>query len=303
MSQADQVASAGAAGRSVADTVEACSAAGLAAIEQGDLEEAAEWAARCDAAPNGLGDARCASLHGAVAVETGDFDGAAAHFRRAVARAPSDVTIARQLGEALAAGGALNEAAGVLEGAVRQAPDDADLLVDLGYLRLQGGDRPGARDALERAASLRPGDGAIRQSLAEVYEALGEDSRAIDALAGLAREAPSPRVWGALARLYLRQGRYVEAERAFGALEALDPEGELLARHGQTWCRIKRQDWRGALDVALGVTKIDRLDLTTAFLAYAKDRLFTQVPEAEARQREAELAARFAAEWREYEAP
>jgi hypothetical protein len=101
-----------------------------------------------------------------------------------------------------------------------------------------------------------------------------------------------------LARLYLQLERYSDAEAVFRSLRKLDPTHELLAQHGQTWCRIRRRDWRGALDVALNATRLDRYDLTTAFLTYAKDQLFGSAPDAE--RREAELGERLRAELYEH---
>jgi Flp pilus assembly protein TadD len=248
--------------------------------------------------PSGQDDARCAVLHGTIAAETGEFDRAAGQFRRALQLAPGDVAIARQLAEALEADGALSEAVGVLEEAVRREPNDASLLVDLGYVRMMSGDRQGAREAIERAAELRPEDTAIGRSLAQIYEALGEPAVAADILARLARDAASPRALNDLARLYLQLERYSDAEGVFRSLRKLDPANELLGQHGQTWCRIKKQDWRGALDVALSATRLDRYDLTTAFLTYARDRLFGSAPDAE--QREAELGERLRAELYEH---
>ncbi len=72
----------------------------------------------------------------------------------------------------------------------------------------------------------------------------------------------------------------------------------MLAVHGQCWCRIRKGDWRGALDAALGATRRDRYELTTAFLAYAKDRLFSHP--ADAARREAELGERLRAELRQH---
>ena len=88
--------------------------------------------------------------------------------------------------------------------------------------------------------------------------------------------------------------RYTEAEAAFRSLAKRDPEHELFAQHGQSWCCIKKGDWRGALEAALSATRLDRFDLTTAFLAYSKDRLFGQVPDAA--EREVALGTRFWAE-------
>jgi Flp pilus assembly protein TadD len=298
MSQADPVAPAHPAGASPTATVESCYAAGLEALRQGDLGGAQEWAAQCDRLPGSQEDARRAALHGAIAAEVGDFEGAADHYRRALERSPGDAAIARQLAEALAAGGAVSEAVGILEAAVQREPNDASLLTDLGYLRMMNGDRRGAREAIEHAAGLQPGESAIGQSLAQIYEALGEPARAVEILSRVAREAPSPRVLNELGRLYLQLEQYNEAEAVFRSLRTLDPSHDLLAEHGQAWCRIKKGDWRGALDVALSAARLDRYDLTTAFLSYAKDRLFGRVPDAAAR--EADLGERLRLEMRDH---
>lgn len=278
-------------------TVESCYTAGTAALDRGDAASARAWLARCTAAPGGDADARCALLAGAIAAEEADFAGAAEHYRRAADLAPDDMAIVRQLGEALSADGAFDEAIRVLEEASRRHPEDADTLVDLGYVYLAGADPAGARTALERAARARPGDPAIQRALGEVYEAAGDPGRAADAYAA-AGAAVSPRAANDLARLYLQLERYADAEAVFRRLRATDPDGQLVAQHGLTWCRIKQRDWRGAFDTALGATRLDRYGLTTAFLAYARDQLFGRVPDATAR--EADLAERFAAELREH---
>jgi 8-oxo-dGTP pyrophosphatase MutT (NUDIX family) len=102
----------------------------------------------------------------------------------------------------------------------------------------------------------------------------------------VAQALPTEPVLLDLARVNLSLGRYSEAEAAFRRLAELDPDRDLLAQHGRIWCRIKRRDWRGALQFALYVAKADRYDLTTALLAYAKDRLFTRVSDADAAARE-----------------
>ena len=221
------------------------------------------------------------------------------HLRRAAELAPRDAGIARRLSDTLEGAGEPKEARVALERAARNAGRDADLLVDLGYARLSDGDNAGARRAFERARALRPLDSLIRRPLAQIYETLGKPALAAEALAAIPTQDASPRVLGDLARLYLSLRRYREAEEACAGLKAHDPEHALLAQHGLTLCRIKRGDWRGALDVALTATRLDRFDLTTAFLAYAKDRLFGRVPDAA--RREAELEERFLAELREHE--
>jgi len=211
----------------------------------------------------------------------------------------SDVEAARRMGAALEERGEAGKAAALLAKAAGRATHDAGLLMDLGYARLAAGDAAGARQAFEKALVLRPADPLIRRPLAQIYESLGKPAQAAAALAAIPPGGASPRVLGDLARLYLGLKRYRQAEEACAALQGIDPEHALLAQHGMTLCRIKQGDWRGALDVALSATRLDRYDLTTAFLAYAKDRLFRSVPDAPGR--EAELLARFLAELREHD--
>ena len=219
--------------------------------------------------------------------------------KRSSGRADPDVAAARRMGDALEESGEIEKAAAVLAKAAGRATRDAGLLMDLGYARLAAGDGAGARDAFERALTLRPADALIRRPLAQIYESMGKPAEAAAALAGISPEGASPRMLGDLARLYLGLKRYRQAEETCKALQRIDPEHALLAQHGMTLCRIKQGDWRGALDVALSATRLDRYDLTTAFLAYAKDRLFKSVPDAA--RREAELNERFLAELREHD--
>jgi tetratricopeptide (TPR) repeat protein len=229
----------------------------------------------------------------------GAHDEGLAELRRAAELRPGDADSARRLSDALEERGDLKGAVAALERVAGGATRDADLLLDLGYARLNAGDTAGARGAFERALALRPADPVIRRPLAQIYESLGKPKQAAETLAAIPGAAASPRVLGDLARLYLGLKRYPEAEAACRALGSRDPDHALLAQHGATLCRIKRGDWRGALDVALTATRLDRFDLTTEFLAYAKDRLFYRVPDAE--RREAALTARFLAELREHD--
>jgi Flp pilus assembly protein TadD len=274
--------------------VEACYAAGLEALNKGDLEEAHAWAVRCEAASHGGTDARCAMLLGLIATEAGDLEVAASHLRQAMQLAPDDVSIARRLGEVLATSGTWSEAAATLERAAVSTPGDIDLLVDLGYACMMSGDRARARAALERAASLRPADAVIQYSLAQFYEAMGEPALAAAVLIPLTQHAASPRLLSDLTLLLLRLERWNEAEAYFIRLQWLDPDHYLIAQHGRIWCRIREQNWRGAFDLALEATRLDRYDLTTALLDYVKDRLFGQV--LDSARREAELGERIMAE-------
>jgi tetratricopeptide (TPR) repeat protein len=236
------------------------------------------------------------------ALRTGEprsLEAAAAQLRSALDASPAEARLARLLGNVLEAAGKRQEALAVLESAAKRSPRDADLLVDLGYARLATGETDAARRAFQRALPLRPQDALIRQPLARIHELRGNALLAAKTLAGVPLETASPRLLGDLARLYLGLERYREAEGVFWALAAADPEHALLAQHGSTWCLIKQGNWRRALEAALEATRLDRFDLTTALLAYARDRLFTRVPDAA--RREAELTDRFLAELREHE--
>lgn len=222
----------------------------------------------------------------------------AEHLRRAFELSPANVGLARLLSDALEAAGDTEGALAVLEKASKSAPADAELLVELGYARLANGDAAQARKAFERALSLRPRDILIRRPLAQIYQSAGEAELAAQTLAAIPKEDATPGVLGDLAVLYLDLGRHEEAAGVFRRLMTADPDHVLPAQHGLTYCMIKARNWRGALDVALETIKLDRFDLTTDFLAYAKDRLFSRVPDAE--RVESALRGRLIAELREH---
>src|SRR6266478_8321519 len=263
-------------------TVASCYAAGLQALEQGNVAEARAWAARCSALGDASRDARCAALQGKIAVAMGNFEEAANHYRKAMRLDQGE--FARQFVEVLQINGQLEEAVEVLENLAREDPK-ADLFIDLGYARLANGDRAGAREALERAATVQPQDRAVLFSLAQMYQAIDEPALAAEILSKMRSEA-SPRLLNELTRLFLHLQRYSDAEEGFRALGERDRTAELMVQHGIIWCRIKRTDWRGALEVALDATKLDRYGVTTKFLTYAKDRFFTSPLDASEREEE-----------------
>ena len=279
-------------------TVESCYAAGLDALERGDVTNAQAWAQRCGALADSAKDARYAALQGRIAAVTGNFTEAENHFRTAMRLSPREKGFARQFVEFLQTAGRLNEAVALLEDLTRKDPPEADLLIDLGYVRLASGDRIGARKAVERAAALQRDNKAIQYSLAQMYAAIGQPAQAAKVLSEKFGDQASPRVLNELAGLLLHLERYDEAELTFRALGKRDSTAELMVDHGIIWSRIRRSDWRGALDVALNATRLDRHGVTTQFLTYAKDRLFRQPPNAP--EREVELLQHLRDEMREY---
>ena len=279
-------------------TVESCYVAGLEALERGDVTKAQDWANRCSGLPDSAKDPRCASLHGRIAFARGNFQEAADHLRKATQLAPREISFAQELVEVLQTAGLLSEAVSVLEGLTRMDPKQADLFVDLGYARLANGDRTGARKELERAAALEPQNKTVQFCLAQMYEAIGEPALAAEVLSKEFTRNASPRWLSELARLFLHLQRYDEAEATFRALGKCDGAAELLVQHGIIWSRMKRSDWRGALDTALDATRLDRHGVTTKFLTYARDRLFARPPNVP--EREAELLQHVRHEMDEY---
>lgn len=226
-------------------------------------------------------------------------DSAGSTSVEANAEDPTDaVAIARRSGEELIRHGAWSEAATTLEQAAMLAPNDVDLLVDLGNAYMLSHDPAKARTAFERAAALRPEEYALQYSLAQIYQALGEPEIAAPVLLLMARRVSSPRLLSELTLLLFQLKRWSEAEKVFVQLQKLDPEHDLVVLHGRIWCHIQKRDWRSAFDVALETTRLDRYSLTTALLAYAKDRLFSRVPDA--LEQEAALGARVMAELRDH---
>jgi len=112
-----------------------------------------------------------AAAAGLAALEEGDFEEAITQLRAAVALDPAAGALRRALGEALAATGDVAGAGAVLDEAAGLAPEDAEILLDLAHVRQLGGDGAAARAAIERAAALQPEDIGIRLAQARIYEA------------------------------------------------------------------------------------------------------------------------------------
>jgi Flp pilus assembly protein TadD len=233
-----------------------------------------------------------------IAAATGKFAEAVEHFRAAVRLNPRKVAFARRLVELLQTEGQLEEAVDVLESLARKDSKQVDIWVDLGYARLATGNRSGARKALERAAALRPHDPNVQFALAQMYEATQEPALAVEVLSASMGRELSPRVLNELARLLLHLNRYADAEIRFRELREKDTAAYLLAQHGISLCRMKRGNWRGALEAALDASLLDCYGVTTKFLAYAKDRVFGNP--AAASQTETELLENLCREMDEY---
>ncbi len=236
---------------------------------------------------------------GLAALDVGEFDQAITLFKAAQHQSPQSMTIQQYLGEAQAAAGDLVGAQATLAAIPAAQIADPAVLVDLAYLYQMTGDNDRAAATIAQAVALQPDNLTVQLAQARLYESQDNDEQAVPIYAALVEATQLPIMATQLARLNLRLGKYREADRAFQQLATLDPDADLVARHGRIWAQIKRGDWRSALQQALGAAKADRFDLTTALLAYARDRLFTRVADAEIATREADLELRFQAELRD----
>lgn len=232
---------------------------------------------------------------GEQALAAGDFTEALTHLQAAIAADPTDVSRQRLLVEAQLSAGDLSGARQTYAAIHAAGGADAALLVDLAHLYQLADDAAGARSAIEQAAQLAPDNSAIQLAQAQLYESQGDLAAAVPLYEALAAQYPTAATQLELARCLLALGRFRAADRAFRTLGRIDQDAELLARHGRIWCQVQLGDWRTALEQALGAARADRYDLTTALLAYARDRLFTRLPQEEITAREAALASRFQA--------
>lgn len=279
--------------------IEGCCTAAEQALARGDVAEARALLLGCGSLEGVGNDARYAALCGSVAAFSGDYETAATHFNHAHQLQPENCEYTAQLGEALTAQGDTPGAAAVLTEAVRQQPTRRELAVDLAYVLFACGDRAGASAALESLAALPDLSPAVIQALAECYQALGEELKAIHWLEQLARVSPHPRGLNGLARLYLHIRDFGQGEFSFRMLGRVDSASELMSLHGITLCRMQRRRWRDALESAVAATRLDRSSLTIDFLDHAKDGLFVGNP---SDRLEAELGERLGEEMDDYAA-
>ena len=140
----------------------------VAAMRQKDLDTAARLLARAlQLAPS---DPRVLALEGTERELAGDTAGAIAAYEKAVAAAPRDLvsrwSVARLRGE-----GSRRRAIADIEAALREAPANLFLLVRIAELLRQEGDTAGALAVHDRLAVLVAGDPKLDQALAQARQA------------------------------------------------------------------------------------------------------------------------------------
>jgi tetratricopeptide (TPR) repeat protein len=118
-------------------------------------------------------------MRGAMRDAGGDWPGAEADLRAALALSPDEPTVLNHLGYSLLERqGNAGEARALVEKAAKLRPGDGSILDSLGWLQLQTGDVDAAVTTLERAASLEPQSWTI---ISHLGDALWRQGRLIEA--------------------------------------------------------------------------------------------------------------------------
>ncbi|HEY5922792.1 MAG TPA: hypothetical protein VIV11_14035 [Kofleriaceae bacterium] len=170
--------------------------------------------------------------------EMHDGDRALAAYKRAVAKAPTEIETQRKLIALLDKHRPAAEALAQHEAAARIAPGDANIQVELAK-RYWPADKQKAIATLERLARRLSNNVNVRRTLAELYTQWEEASRATteyEAIAALEPHDPDHAI--VLGEAYWRAGNEANARiawqrlAAIGTASALFRQGEVLAMHG-----------------------------------------------------------------------
>jgi Flp pilus assembly protein TadD len=114
-----------------------------------------------------------------VREQAGDWAGAEADLRQALALSPDQPTVLNHLAYAwVERGERLEEARGMLERAVSARPEDGNIADSLGWALFRQSDFPGAIRWLEKAVELEPRSSVINDHLGDAYWAVGRRAEA-----------------------------------------------------------------------------------------------------------------------------
>ena len=239
-----------------------------AAFSRGDLQQAAQGAARCLELMPDMPDAL--HLLGLCFLQGGDAGRATLLLRRAALLKPADVQLLHNLGVAAKDAGDIGGALGAFTRAVMQDPAQLESRFNLGVLSEDAGDTAGAELAYREILRRAPRHTGAAAYLAAILEQRSELEEAArwNAVA-LEYAARDPVAMLTAAQLALRGG---QPERAAATLESLLGQEDLSARN------------RGLAATRLGAA-YDRLgqpaQAWTQFLAAKQALTDTQRPKGE----------------------
>ena len=236
--------------------------------------EAGDYEASRKASLTGLefdaDDLELLRLAGRSGVEVASAD-AVAMLQKVVALDPTDAQAWRDLGEALAAEGRVNDAADAFSKAVDRRPDDPDALIGLGHSAYAAGRVPEAIEALERAVHARRDDSATSHALIAIYRAAGRAEDAAVVARRLQDDDPDDLLAAVeFADLSLALERLDDAAAAYERLRQADdePDHEQYALHGLMQVAIRRDDWERAQELAEEALRVDSSGRTESLLGF-----------------------------------
>ena len=152
---------------------------------------------------------------GIIALFTGDLEGAARHFERALALDPTDLGVIGNSSAVLKSLGRLREALAMDEAAVRSDPVNTAWLFNLGSTQNWSGQHDRAITSLRTVLSLSPGYNAAHLLLAE---ALVQEGKPGDALTEIRQESFEPFRLIGLPIVFHALGRQADSDTALAAL-------------------------------------------------------------------------------------
>ncbi len=215
---------------------------------------------------------------GRIALHTGDFEEAAAHFRKALAMAPKLPEIRPLLADALMNLGKPEEAVAVLEEDLELFPQHAQSLFELGRAYLQLNEHEKAGESLRAAVEIDAGLAEAYYCLANVSVRLGQKDEArkyrekfaeLKAASQEVTDGRRPAVYRpervreavasihlAAGNLYARRQIAARAEEHWRRTATLDP-ADVASRHQLALAYLQSRRTREALEVLGQLRKIE----------------------------------------------
>jgi Flp pilus assembly protein TadD len=221
-----------------------------ARFDAGDFRESRRLAlAGLESQPD---DVELLRIAGRAGVELGEAD-AVHQLKKVAERRPEEAESWRDLGDALAAEGRMDESAEAFRKVLELDPQDETALTALGHAAYAGGSGQDAVSFLEQAAERSTGASSAMISLVDMYREMGQPEEALTHAQKISEAAPGDTL--ALldvAELSLEVGRLEEAERAFERLRQVDelPDHDAYALRGMILAALRREDRARALELA-----------------------------------------------------
>lgn len=162
---------------------------------------------------------------GVSALEGGKFEEALSHFRRAVAKDPSDAGVWLCVGYCCGELGRHQDAVEAYQRAIRIKPNFAEAHHNLGVANRTLGRLQEAIDAFKQAIRIKPDLAHAHDSLGGVFLELGRWQEAIDALKQAIRiKSDLARAHNNLGAAYVKLGRWQTAIDAYKQAIRIEPE-------------------------------------------------------------------------------